>query len=127
MGPFCLRSHRSTAGSDRLKYSPLFVAGSKVIPHPSHDSNIRAWTHVVNFERPRPTVEFAQFRYRKFLRELTHHDLLGSMGQVASGGEDAVVDRRCSSGSPSLASGLAGCAHSSADVGPRQAGRPRRR
>lgn len=34
----------------------------------------------------------SQFRSRKFLRELTHHGLVGSMGQVASAGDNAAME-----------------------------------
>ncbi len=34
----------------------------------------------------------SQFRSRKFLAELRHHDLLGSMGQVASAGDNAAME-----------------------------------
>ena len=34
----------------------------------------------------------SQFRSRKFLRELTHHGLIGSMGQVASAGDNAAME-----------------------------------
>lgn len=34
----------------------------------------------------------SQFRSRKVLRELTRHDLLGSMGQVASAGDNAAME-----------------------------------
>ena len=34
----------------------------------------------------------SQFRSRKFLRELTRHDLVGSMGQVASAGDNAAME-----------------------------------
>jgi putative transposase len=34
----------------------------------------------------------SQFRSRKFLRELNHHTLVGSMGQVASAGDNAAME-----------------------------------
>ncbi|GAB3399433.1 hypothetical protein GCM10027569_01400 [Flindersiella endophytica] len=34
----------------------------------------------------------SQFRSRKFLRELTRHDLVGAMGQVASAGDNAAME-----------------------------------
>ncbi len=34
----------------------------------------------------------SQFRSRKFLRALAEHDLLGSMGQVASAGDNAAME-----------------------------------
>ena len=37
-------------------------------------------------------VELAQFRSRKFLRALAHHDLTGSMGRVASCGDNAAME-----------------------------------
>lgn len=37
-------------------------------------------------------VEPGQFRSRKFLRALTRHDLLGSMGRVAAAGDNAAME-----------------------------------
>jgi putative transposase len=37
-------------------------------------------------------VEPGQFRSRKFLAALRHHDLVGSMGQVASAGDNAAME-----------------------------------
>ena len=40
----------------------------------------------------RRPVESAQFRSRKFLRALSRHDLLGSMGQVGSSADNAAME-----------------------------------
>ncbi len=40
----------------------------------------------------RRPVELAQFRSRKFLRALTRHGLTGSMGRVASCGDNAAME-----------------------------------
>ncbi|MGJ0205091.1 integrase core domain-containing protein, partial [Leucobacter sp. gxy201] len=37
-------------------------------------------------------VEPAQFRSRKFLRALTHHRLVGSMGRVGAAGDNAAME-----------------------------------
>jgi transposase InsO family protein len=38
------------------------------------------------------SLEPAQFRSRKFLAALRHHQLTGSMGQVASAGDNAAME-----------------------------------
>ncbi len=72
------------------------IVGYSMGPRMTADLACRALRHAVMLRRPRGTIVHAdrgsQFRSGAFTRLLRHHGLQGSMGRVASAGDNAAME-----------------------------------